>query len=216
MKQSQYTLFTILITSLVISGCALQKASPPPAQTPSAGILQPSMSTISAPSAPVQVVLKTSMGDITLELYLENAPKTVDNFLKLARQGFYNGTKFHRVIKDFMIQGGDPLSKDETKKAFWGTGGPGYQFEDEINARKIVKGSFAMANAGHDTNGSQFFIVTAQATPWLDGKHTNFGMVVSGMDIVDAIARVDTDEDDRPLQDVVIREIEIGAFSTPE
>jgi len=197
----------LLISVVFLSGCALQKAPQPSTEAPSGGDIPRAMNTLSAES--VQAVFKTSMGDITLAFYPADAPKTVDNFLKLSRQGFYNGTKFHRVIKDFMIQGGDPFSKDDAQKARWGTGGPGYTFEDEINARKIVRGSLAMANAGADTNGSQFFIVTADATPWLDGKHTNFGSVVGGMDVVSAIEGVATGESDRPVKDVVIEEVVI-------
>src|SRR3989344_1738446 len=121
------------------------------------------------------VVLKTNKGDITIELFADKAPKTVENFIKLSGEGFYNETKFHRIIKGFMIQGGDPLTKDDTKMAMWGTDGPGYQFADEINEVKLMRGFIAMANSGPNTNGSQFFIITAEATPWLDGKHTAFG-----------------------------------------
>ncbi len=158
----------------------------------------------------VRAVMKTNFGEITLELFPGDAPKTVENFAKLAESGFYNGVKFHRVIKDFMIQGGDPKSKDDN----WaddGTGGPGYTFEDEINKHKVVRGALAMANAGPDTNGSQFFIVTAEATPWLDGKHTVFGRVAAGMATVDKIEGVSTDKarGDHPTEDVVINSISI-------
>ncbi len=149
-------------------------------------------------------IFHTSMGDITVELYRDASPKTVNNFLNLTQAGEYNGTKFHRVIKDFMIQGGDPLSKDDAKQAFWGTGGPDYRFEDEFNDKPLVRGSLAMANAGPNTNGSQFFIVTAPETAWLDGKHTNFGYVTAGMDVVDAIGLVQTAPGDRPLENVVV------------
>ena len=155
-----------------------------------------------------QAVIKTSQGNITVKFYGADSPVTVNNFLNLAKAGFYNGVKFHRVIKDFMIQGGDPLSK-ESDNSVWGTGGPGYQFQDEINSHKLVAGSLAMANAGAGTNGSQFFIVTASATPWLDGHHTDFGEVVSGMDIVKKIEAVATGANDRPLTDVVINSIEL-------
>lgn len=154
-------------------------------------------------------VFDTSVGSFEIELFKDLSPKTVDNFVKLANDGFYDGIKFHRVIKDFMIQGGDPLTKDDSMKDYWGTGGPGYKFDDEINNEVIVKGSFAMANAGSNTNGSQFFIVTAEATPWLDGKHTNFGKVIKGMDIVMNIENVQTNEMDRPLTDVVINSVKI-------
>jgi len=157
----------------------------------------------------VLVDIRTNLGTIRVKLYSGDSPKTVENFIKLAGQGFYDGTKFHRVIKDFMIQGGDPLSKDDAKKEYWGTGGPGYQFADEINNHKLVKGSLAMANAGPDTNGSQFFIVTAQSTPWLDGKHTNFGEVVGGMDVVDKIGNAATGENDRPLENVAVESIAV-------
>src|SRR5919206_354654 len=139
--------------------------------------------------------MKTNKGTIELELFDEDAPKTVGNFVKLAGEGFYDGVIFHRVIRDFMIQGGDPTGT--------GTGGPGYTFEDEINDHKVVRGAIAMANAGPNTNGSQFFIVTTDAAPWLDGKHTVFGRVTGGMDVVDAISATATDPRDRPREDVV-------------
>jgi len=155
-----------------------------------------------------QAIIKTSQGNITVKFYGADSPVTVNNVLNLAKAGFYNGIKFHRVIKDFMIQGGDPLSKG-TDTSVWGTGGPGYQFKDEFNSHKLVAGSLAMANAGTDTNGSQFFIVTAAETPWLDGHHTNFGQVVSGMDVVKKIEAVATGANDRPLEDVVINSVEL-------
>lgn len=152
--------------------------------------------------------IKTNLGTIEVKFYNSESPKTVNNFLNLAQSGFYNGVKFHRIIKDFMIQAGDPLTK-EANTMLYGTGGPGYSFEDEINNHKLVAGSFAMANAGKNTNGSQFFIVTAEATPWLDGNHTNFGQVVSGMDVVKKMEAADTNARDLPLNDIVILEIEL-------
>ncbi|HET8873433.1 MAG TPA: peptidylprolyl isomerase [Gaiellaceae bacterium] len=146
--------------------------------------------------------LHTSEGPIELELHSDDAPKTVDNFVKLARDGFYEGVVFHRVIPDFMIQGGDPTGT--------GTGGPGYQFEDEFNEHPVERGALAMANAGPNTNGSQFFIVTVESAPWLDGKHTVFGRVTSGMDVVDRISRVDRDTNDRPREPVTIDRVELG------
>jgi peptidyl-prolyl cis-trans isomerase B (cyclophilin B) len=146
--------------------------------------------------------LHTNHGAIELELFDEDAPKTVANFRKLSEQGFYDGLTFHRVIKDFMIQGGCPLGT--------GTGGPGYTFEDEINDHKIVRGALAMANAGPDTNGSQFFIVTVDAAPWLDGKHTVFGQVVNGMEAVDAIEATPTDARDRPQDPAGIDRVELA------
>src|SRR4051794_4452807 len=145
--------------------------------------------------------LHTNQGAIEIELFEGEAPKTVDNFLKLARDGFYNGVIFHRVIPDFMIQGGDPTGT--------GTGGPGYQFEDEFNDHKVERGALAMANAGPNTNGSQFFIVTTDAAPWLDGKHTVFGRVTNGMDVVDTISALETDARDKPREDVVIERVEV-------
>ncbi|MEK7531684.1 MAG: peptidylprolyl isomerase [Patescibacteria group bacterium] len=156
------------------------------------------------PTTEQKVLLKTNYGDIGIALFADKAPKTVENFVKLSKSGFYDGTKFHRVIKDFMIQGGDPLSRDDTKKNVWGTGGPGYQFEDEINDVKLVRGVLGMANAGPDTNGSQFFIVTLEATPWLDGKHTAFGKIISGMEVVEKIEGAQTEGSDRPLKPIVI------------
>ncbi len=145
--------------------------------------------------------LQTSAGPVTIELHDEAAPKTVANFRKLASDGFYDGLTFHRVIPDFMIQGGCPQGT--------GTGGPGYTFEDEINDNKVVRGALAMANAGPDTNGSQFFIVTAEAAPWLDDKHTVFGRVTDGMDAVDAIEATATGAGDRPLEAQLIERIEL-------
>jgi cyclophilin family peptidyl-prolyl cis-trans isomerase len=146
--------------------------------------------------------LHTSEGPIEIELFDEDAPKTVDNFLGLVRKGFYEGVIFHRVIPDFMIQGGDPTGT--------GSGGPGYQFEDEFNQHPVVRGALAMANAGPNTNGSQFFVVTAEATPWLDGKHTVFGQVTSGMDVVDRISTVPTDPGDRPKEPITIDRVELS------
>ena len=146
--------------------------------------------------------MKTSEGDIVLELFDEDAPKTVENFVTLSKDGFYDGLIFHRVIKDFMIQGGCPEGT--------GTGGPGYQFEDEFNDNKVVRGALAMANAGPNTNGSQFFIVTTDAAPWLDGKHTVFGRVTDGMEAVDSIEGTETGAGDRPVQDAVIERVEVS------
>jgi peptidyl-prolyl cis-trans isomerase B (cyclophilin B) len=145
--------------------------------------------------------MHTNHGPIAIELFDEDAPKTVENFRTLSSQGYYDGLTFHRVIRDFMIQGGCPQGT--------GTGGPGYEFEDEINEHKIVRGALAMANRGPDTNGSQFFIVTTEAAPWLDGKHTVFGQVESGMEAVDAIESVETGQNDRPIEPVVIERMEL-------
>ena len=149
-----------------------------------------------------KATLHTNAGAIELELHDADAPKTVENFRKLAADGFYDGLVFHRVIKDFMIQGGCPEGT--------GTGGPGYQFEDEFNQHKVARGALAMANAGPNTNGSQFFIVTTEAAPWLDGKHTVFGVVTAGMDAVDAIEATETGPGDAPVEPQVIERIELS------
>ena len=149
-----------------------------------------------------EATLHTNHGAIEVELFDDAAPKTVENFRKLAGDGFYDGVIFHRVIKDFMIQGGCPLGT--------GTGGPGYTFEDEFNDHKVARGALAMANAGPNTNGSQFFIVTVDAAPWLDGKHTVFGQVTSGMEAVDSIEGSETDGRDKPTTDAVIERDELS------
>ena len=150
-----------------------------------------------------QMTMTTNKGDIVFELHDEDAPKTVGNFRSLAEKGFYDGLTFHRIIRDFMIQGGCPQGT--------GTGGPGYTFEDEINPHKVVRGALAMANAGPDTNGSQFFIVTTDAAPLLDGKHTVFGKVTSGMDVVDQLEALPTDRSDRPREPAIIEKVAFDA-----
>jgi cyclophilin family peptidyl-prolyl cis-trans isomerase len=150
----------------------------------------------------MQAVIQTNHGPIHVELYPDDAPKTVDNFVKLANDGFYDRVIFHRVIPDFMIQGGDPTGT--------GSGGPGYTFEDEFNHHKVDRGALAMANAGPNTNGSQFFVVTTEAAPWLDGKHTVFGRVTDGMDVVDKIAEQPRDARDKPHEDVVIESVSVS------
>ncbi len=149
-----------------------------------------------------QAVMTTSEGEITIELFDADAPKTVQNFKDLANKGFYDGLTFHRIIKDFMIQGGCPQGT--------GTGGPGYTFEDEFNDHKVVRGALAMANSGPNTNGSQFFIVTTAAAPWLDGKHTVFGEIVEGMDVVDKLEGLPTDSRDAPQEPAGIATVKIS------
>jgi cyclophilin family peptidyl-prolyl cis-trans isomerase len=149
-----------------------------------------------------EATMTTNHGPITFELFDEDAPKTVDNFRKLARDGFFDGLIFHRIISNFMIQGGCPEGT--------GMGGPGYSFEDEFNQHKVVRGALAMANSGPNTNGSQFFIVTVDAAPWLDGKHTVFGKVTSGMEVVDKLESLPTDGRDRPREDARIDKLEVG------
>ncbi len=150
---------------------------------------------------PTLATMRTTEGAIQLELFDEDAPQTVANFKKLSGEGFYDGIIFHRIIKDFMIQGGDPTGT--------GRGDAGYKFDDEINHHKIVRGALAMANAGPNTNGSQFFIVTTPEAPWLDGKHTVFGRVVEGMDVVDRIESAETGPGDKPVEDVKIEGVEL-------
>jgi peptidyl-prolyl cis-trans isomerase B (cyclophilin B) len=149
-----------------------------------------------------EATIHTNQGQIKLELFDDDAPKTVENFRKLSEDGFYDGLVFHRVIKDFMVQGGCPQGT--------GTGGPGYTFADEINDHKIVRGALAMANAGPDTNGSQFFLVTADEAPWLDGRHTVFGRITEGMDVLDAIEATPTDGSDRPVDPQSIEKVELA------
>jgi cyclophilin family peptidyl-prolyl cis-trans isomerase len=153
------------------------------------------------PSKSYTAIFDTTAGEIRCELFAADSPQTVGNFAGLAEQGYYDGLIFHRVIPDFMIQGGCPSGV--------GTGGPGYNFQDEINDHKLVKGSLAMANAGPNTNGSQFFIVTADATPWLDGNHTNFGRVIAGQDVVDALGAIATGANDRPVEEQRINSLTI-------
>jgi peptidyl-prolyl cis-trans isomerase B (cyclophilin B) len=148
-----------------------------------------------------QMTMTTNKGDIVFELFDEDAPQTVGNFRRLAEDGFYDGLAFHRIIRDFMVQGGCPQGT--------GTGGPGYTFDDEINEHKVVRGALAMANAGPNTNGSQFFIVTTDAAPWLDGKHTVFGEVTQGMDVIDRIEATQTDGRDKPVNDIRIESVEL-------
>jgi cyclophilin family peptidyl-prolyl cis-trans isomerase len=150
----------------------------------------------------MQAIIQTNHGPIHVELFPDDAPKTVNNFVKLVNDGFYDRVIFHRVIPDFMIQGGDPTGT--------GSGGPGYSFEDEFNDHKVERGALAMANAGPNTNGSQFFIVTTGAAPWLDGKHTVFGRVTDGMDVVDTISELPRDARDKPHDDVVIESVSVS------
>lgn len=154
-------------------------------------------------------IVKTNFGEIKLELFNSDAPKTVENFIKLSESGFYDETKFHRVIKGFMIQGGDPLTKDDSLKNSWGTGGPRYEFADEIHSNnKNLTGTISMANAGPNTNGSQFFINT-ENNNFLDSKHTVFGKIIEGMEVIREIENTDTEGPDRPVKDVIIETIEI-------
>jgi cyclophilin family peptidyl-prolyl cis-trans isomerase len=157
----------------------------------------------------MKATIETSKGTITLELMSQDAPNTVANFVKLAKEGFYDGTKFHRVIKGFMIQGGDPLTKDDSKQALWGTGGPGYRFGDEIHANNHNNvGTISMANAGPNTNGSQFFI-NVNNNNFLDTKHTTFGTITTGMDVVTTIENVQTGQQDRPTEPVTITRVTV-------
>lgn len=201
----------ILIVSAIIfvGGMIWLSGTQRPAKEGSQSTESASQETTSTPSPMTTAIITTNKGVITLELFTDKTPATVGNFVKLANDGFYNGTRFHRVIKSFMIQGGDPLSKDLTNKNQWGTGGPGYQFADEIGAgNKNNIGTISMANAGPNTNGSQFFINVVNNN-FLDTKHTVFGRVVSGMEVITAIENTATDSNDRPLEDMVIEKIEI-------
>ena len=209
-------LLSLVIIGFTLSACALKapgvtpttndylQAMPKPTASTKPSPLPP------VPSSPVSVssaTLKTNLGDIKIGFY-PKPTNTVNNFLDLAQKGFYDGVKWHRVISGFMIQTGDPLSKDDD----WsndGQGGPGYTFADEINDHLLIKGSVAMANAGPNTNGSQFFIITAASTPWLDGKHANFGFVIEGWDTISQIESAASDENDHPLKDIIITGISV-------
>ncbi|MEI6864386.1 MAG: peptidylprolyl isomerase [Candidatus Adlerbacteria bacterium] len=178
--------------------------------TPAATVSTPPVTTTNSPKKIMHATLHTNKGDITLEFFPQNAPNTVANFIKLAQAGFYDGTKFHRVIKGFMDQGGDPLTKDDSKQGLWGTGGPGYKFNDEVSANNSnVAGSIAMANSGPNTQGSQFFI-NAVDNHSLDSGYTVFGKVTSGMDVVTAINNVAVDSHDRPLSPVVLKSVTVA------
>lgn len=214
-------IFPIIFVAVLLAGCGTQKntinyygdesSRPQGATTENAS----PTTTMNVPEQINQQLAKeysgatlvTNYGKIEVEFYPES-PITVSNFLTLAQKGFYDGTLFHRVIPNFMIQGGDPNSKNADRSTH-GMGGPGYQFDDEFNNHKLVRGSLAMANAGPNTNGSQFFIVTAESTPWLDGKHINFGHVTAGMDVVDKIEKAKTDANDHPVDDIKIEKIEL-------
>lgn len=216
----KYFLF-LLAAALLLGGCAAKETPAPDTNSSANSNLNQPMSSQDQLQQLISklghedllsqyngAILKTNLGDIKVKFYNEDSPLTVNNFLNLAKTNFYNETKFHRVINDFMIQGGDPNSKDDD----WsndGMGGPAYKFKDEINQHKLVRGSLAMANSGKNTNGSQFFIVTKYATPWLDGLHTNFGEVVEGMDVVDKIEALEKDANDHPLKDATIKSIEL-------
>ncbi len=217
---SKEFLVAVPIVILLLLGGFWYYASREPMQKPST--TTDGYSTSTAPSTPsasqnqpqvianqnkMQATLKTNKGDITIEFFGNDAPKTVENFTKLAGQGYYNSTKFHRVIAGFMLQGGDPLTKDDSLVSRWGTGGPGYQFADEIHANNHNNiGTIAMANAGPNTNGSQFFINVANNN-FLDTKHTVFGKVVTGMDVVKAIEAIPTGQGDRPTTPVIIESV---------
>ncbi len=223
-KPFLYTIVIIIV--LLVGWFFLTKnkkpdQTPPPVSTDTAQIQTSPADTTTTPpitntdnkQQTMQATLHTSKGDITVEFFAKDAPKTVANFEKLAKEGFYDGIKFHRVIKGFMIQGGDPLTKDDSKASMWGTGGPGYKFADEIDPKSdlyktgYAKGILAMANSGPNTNGSQFFIMTADYP--LPPLYVIFGKVDSGQDVVDAIAQTPTDQNDRPLIPVVIKNITV-------
>lgn len=220
MSQTNKTVLAIVTLAVAVVAIAIMvrnRADVAEAPTPSdqsasatVPVTQSSTSSKTSMEATItQATLKTSYGDIVIAFDNENTPATVANFTKLASSGFYNGTKFHRVIAGFMIQGGDPLSKDDSKQSMWGTGGPGYQFADEIKpTNNNAKGTISMANAGPNTNGSQFFINVDDNFP-LNGKHTVFGHVTSGYDIVEKISRTATTPNDRPVEPVTIDSVEL-------
>ena len=199
----------VVLSIIFIVGMVWISGSQKPPLVDTENLQTVSETTTGTTSSMSTATITTSKGVVTLELFTEKTPKTVENFAKLSNEGFYNGTRFHRVIKDFMIQGGDPLSKDLANKNRWGTGGPGYQFADEIGGdNKNDAGTISMANSGPNTNGSQFFVNTANNN-FLDTKHTVFGRVTSGMEVITAIEETKTGPADQPLEDMVIEKIEI-------
>lgn len=207
-------IIAVLFVGFIVWVAAMGGGTPAPQTSETTNTAASTTNTNPIPSKNMTTAtITTSKGAITLELYADQSPKTVENFIALAKKGAYDGTRFHRVIKNFMIQGGDPLSKDPTKQALWGTGGPGYKFDDEINPSSELyktgykRGVLAMANSGPNTNGSQFFIMH-EDNP-LPPLYTIFGHVISGQDVVDAIATTPTGPGDRPLADVVIEKVEI-------
>ncbi len=214
-------IFLLILLSIVVVGGGVYwfKSTEPPTPTHNAYNQATTTQTIATTTTPItqpkptqimHATLHTTKGDITIEFFPQNAPNTVANFIKLAESGFYSGVKFHRVIRDFMNQAGDPLTKDDSKKALWGTGGPGYKFNDEISANNSnVTGAIAMANSGPNTQGSQFFI-NARDNHNLDSGYTVFGRVTSGMDVVLAINTTPTDSSDRPLTPVVINSVTLA------
>lgn len=218
--QSKSILITAGVIAILIVGGAMlyknrttQETEVAPIETPDHTTPMPTPEShprITPIEQQVRATLHTSMGDIVLELDGSRAPLAVGNFVQLAESGFYDGVSFHRVIPDFMIQTGCPLSKNQDHRAEHGTGGPGYSFEDEINDSLLTQGSVAMANSGPNTNGSQFFIVTANATPWLDGLHTNFGDVTEGMDIMETISGVERDQRDNPVEPITITHVTVS------
>jgi cyclophilin family peptidyl-prolyl cis-trans isomerase len=157
-----------------------------------------------------KIKITTNMGVMEFELFDDLVPETAGNFKKLSKEGFYDGVRFHRVIKDFMVQGGDPLSKDVSNKGSWGTGGPGYTIKDEFSKElsHSKEGLLSMANSGPDSGGSQFFI-TLVPTPWLDGKHAIFGEITQGMDVLEKIGNMATDAGDVPKEDVIMEKVEV-------
>lgn len=212
-----FAIIIIAVVGFVMYASGLEREVPRPVDTANVKIEPVTDTTVTIKPETIitstkpmtTAIITTNKGIITLELFADKAPKTVENFVKLANSGFYNGTRFHRVIKGFMIQGGDPLSKDLAMQSRWGTGGPGYAFEDEIHSEnKNAIGTIAMANSGANTNGSQFFINVANNN-FLDPKHTVFGRVSAGMEVVSAIENTKTASGDRPLEEMVIQKIEL-------
>ena len=202
--KTSVSILVIVIALIVIGFAAFYKA--PVSEENNNNVIN---SPIKENTTNMKAIFNTNKGVIKLELYADKTPKTVENFTKLAKEGFYDGTKFHRVIEDFMIQGGDPLTKEDSKQAMWGTGGPGYTFEDEIVSElSNIVGTISMANAGPNTNGSQFFINVGDNV-FLDGKHAVFGEVVSGMEIVQSISKAAKNERDVPSEAVVVESIVI-------
>lgn len=212
------TLTSAVLLIILLTACAqsdqeeLEKVyqdGPPISVTPDTMETAPSFDQTAMPESGEQiVVMKTNMGIIKIRLFPTRAPKTVENFIGLVDKGYYNGLIFHRVIPDFMIQGGDPTGTGMGGESLWGG-----KFEDEFNPDlKNIRGALSMANSGPNTNGSQFFIVQSEATPWLNNRHSVFSQVFEGMDIVDKIAHADKDANDKPLTDIIMEEVALSTF----
>lgn len=210
MKSIASVLTLAIAVVLMTAGCSAKESKP----ATEVAKATPAQKAVPAPAVPIKIVMKTNIADVAggmieMELYPDKAPKTVENFVKLAGQGFYDGLRFHRVVPGFVIQGGDPQTKDPAMKDAWGSGGPGYRFDDELVKGDYARGALAMANSGPNTNGSQFFICVSDLSGRLPKQYNYFGMVTKGMEVVDAIVARPRDQRDRPVEDVIMEKVTV-------